>query len=82
MMKFTVIDKQTGKYPNLQAIVRKEDWAKNLIYCDVDGFLVNEDGYLFLYDDYGNIAYCPQDRFKVIYQDGFGTPESEDDADG
>ena len=65
-MKFTVIDKQTGKYPNLQAIALNEDWANNLTYCDMSGFLVGEDGNLYLADDCGNMACCPQDRFEVV----------------
>lgn len=36
---FTVIDTKTGKYPNLEQIALKEDWAKNLIYCDMEGVL-------------------------------------------
>lgn len=64
---FTVIDKETGKYPNLEQIALKEDWAKNLIYCDMEGFFLSEDGNLVLADECGNFAYPPPERFKVIY---------------
>ncbi len=47
-------------------IALKEDWAKHLVYCDMDGFVVNEYGELILMDECGNYA-CPPDlsRFKL-----------------
>lgn len=64
-MLFTVIDKKTGSYPDLEKIAREEDWASGLIYCDVNGFAIGEDGALLLVDDCGNFAYCPDGRFEV-----------------
>ena len=65
-LEFTVIDKITGKYPNLKQLALKEEWAQNLIYCDTPGFYINEDGNLLLMDECGNIAYCPPGRFRVV----------------
>ncbi|MGB3927015.1 MAG: hypothetical protein WBL14_11750 [Caldicoprobacterales bacterium] len=65
-LEFTVIDKATGKYPDLKQLALKEEWAQNLIYTDMEGFCINEDGNLLLMDECGNIAYCPPERFKVI----------------
>lgn len=64
-MKFKVIDVNTGKYPNLRDIA-KEDWAKDLMWMDMDGFALTEEGSLLLMDECGNSAYCPQGRFEVI----------------
>ena len=64
-MTLTVIDKRTGRYPDVEKIALEEDWAKNLIYCDIDCFAICEDGSLRLMDDCGNVAYCPTDRFEV-----------------
>ena len=36
-------------------------------YCDIAGWGIDEDGYLFLMDDCDNIAYPPPDRFKIIF---------------
>lgn len=66
-MTFSVIDLKTGKYPDLEHIARTEEWAQNLIPCDVEGFCINEDGNLILMDECGNYAYCPPDRFKVSF---------------
>lgn len=63
---FTVIDTKTGKYPDVENIALKEDWAKGLIYCDIEGFAVCEDGLLILADECGNFKYCPLDRFKIV----------------
>ena len=67
-MKFTVIDKKTGEYPDVQNIALTEEWANRLIYCDIDGFYISEDGSLALVDDCNNIAFCPPDRFEVIWE--------------
>lgn len=65
MLTFTVIDPHTGEYPNLEAIVRHEVWAARLLYCDVDGFYVGEEGELILLDDCNRVAYPPPGRFIV-----------------
>ena len=65
-LEFTVIDKTTGEYPDLKQIALKEEWAQNLIYTDMEGFCINEDGNLLLMDECGNIAYCPPGRFRVV----------------
>lgn len=68
MMPFTVVDNQTGTCPDLEKIALTEEWAKHLIYCDIDTFAITEDGNLILLDDCGNCAYCPCDRFTVIFE--------------
>lgn len=66
---FTVIDKKTGEYPDTRKIALEEDWASNLIYCDIEGFAIQEDGNLILTDDCGNTAYCSPDRFEIILEE-------------
>lgn len=68
MITFDVIDTKTGKYPDLEHIARTEEWAQNLIPCDMEGFCINEDGNLILMDECGNYAYCPPDRFQVNFE--------------
>jgi len=60
-----VIDKQTGKAPDLWQIALKEAWARHLTFCDMEGFAIEEDGSLILLDECGNFAYCPTDRFEI-----------------
>ena len=67
-MEFEVIDLKTGKYPYMYEIALKEEWAKGLMYCDMEGFFLNENGQLILADECGNFRYCPDDRFKVIFK--------------
>lgn len=67
MIEFEVVDNQTGRYPDCEKIALTEDWAKHLIYCDIDCFAVTEDGALLLIDDCNNIAYPPSDRFTVKF---------------
>ena len=68
MSGFTVIDKKTGEYPDMEKIALEEDWAKDLLYCDMNGFALMEDGNLILLDDCGNFAYCPFDRFEITME--------------
>ena len=67
MLKFDVIDPKTGKYPDLWNIALNEEWAMHLMYCDMEGFAINEDGQLILMDECGGCAYCPDERFKVVF---------------
>ena len=71
-MTFKVIDKKTGKEADTYEIALKEDWANRLIYCDIEGFYIGEDGYLMLADECGNYAYPPQDRFEVVFDEKDG----------
>ena len=69
MIKFKVINTKTGKDPIFDFNhLFKEKWFKesNLIYCDIDGWYISEDGYLVLVDDCGNVGYPPQDKYKAI----------------
>ena len=68
-MTFKVIDKKTGKEADTYKIALKEDWAKHLIYCDMEGFAIEEDGSLVLMDECGNVAYCPADRFEIVFEE-------------
>jgi len=69
-MKFKVIDLQTDKEADLYKIVlesyRAKTWAKNLIYCDIEGWAVEDDGTLIVVDECGNFSYPPQERFKLV----------------
>ena len=66
---FTVIDKKTGRYPDVVKICKKEEWASNLIYCDIDGFAITEDGGMVLMDECGNVASCPCNRFEIKWEE-------------
>ena len=71
-MTFSVIDKRTGKAPIFDHNhIFKEKWFKNsgLIYCDIDGWYIGEDGGLVLIDDCGNAGYPPIDRFEVVFDE-------------
>ena len=67
-MLFRVIDLTTDKEPDLRQIVLKEEWASGLLYSDVEGFAIAQDGTLALMDGLGNFRYCPLCRFDVILE--------------
>jgi len=67
MATFHVIDKRTGKEADPYEIALKEDWAKDLCYCDMEGFAIEEDGTLLLLDECGRHEYCDPDRFEVVW---------------
>ncbi len=66
-MTFAVIDKQTGKKPDLDEITATEAWADKLLWTRVDGFAISQDGSLVLMDMCGNYASCPLERFEVTF---------------
>ncbi len=66
-VQFRVIDTKTGKEADPEAIAVDEEWADGLIYCDMEGFAIQEDGQLVLMDECGRFKYCPPDRFKIMY---------------
>ena len=53
-LEFDVVDTKTGQYPDWEHIARTEDWADGLVYCDIDGIAIREDGSLILLDECGN----------------------------
>ena len=63
---FCVFDKKKNKEANCYKIALKEDWAKCLCYCDMNGFAIAQDGMLILLDECGKYTYCPDNRFKVV----------------
>ena len=78
LLEFDVVDTTTGKYPDWERIAREESWAKELVYCDMDGIAIREDGSLILLDECGNCVSCPPDRFEIRRR----PPEGEEgDAD-
>ena len=71
-MTFHVIDKRTSKEPIFDHNhIFKEKWFKEsgLIWCDIDGWYISENGTLALVDDYRKVAYPPIDRFDIVYNE-------------
>lgn len=64
---FTVIDVRTNAAPDLKQIALYEPWAKKLVWCDMEGFYLDEYGGLLLADRCGNYAICPEGRFEVRF---------------
>ena len=69
-LPFVVVDKKTKKEADCYKIARKEDWAKCLCYCDMEGFAITQEGMLILLDECGKYTYCPDNRFKVVAESG------------
>ena len=63
---FCVFDKKKNKEADCYKIALKEDWAKCLCYCDMEGFAITQDGMLILLDECGRYTFCPDNRFKVV----------------
>jgi hypothetical protein len=63
---FSVIDNETNELADIAQIALDEEWAKELMYCDMEGFAIEEDGTLNLLDECGAYACCPIGRFKIV----------------
>lgn len=66
--KFKVIDNKTGGEPDLGGIALNEEWSHRLIYCDMQGFAITDEGGLIMLDECGNYEFCPQGRFTVVME--------------
>jgi hypothetical protein len=62
---FQVIDKNTGKEADIADIALREDWARELVYCDIECFCLTQNGELILTDESGHWAYSPAGRFAL-----------------
>lgn len=63
---FKVIDNRTNKEADIEKIALEEEWAKRLVYCDMDGFYIGQDGSLILADKCGNHVFCDAERFRAV----------------
>lgn len=61
---FSVIDKKTGAYPDLEKLTIE----KGLVHCDTYVFFLSENGNLFLLNENDNSVYCSPDRFEVVME--------------
>ena len=59
-----------GSEPDLADVALKEGWATGLVWCDMEGFAMFEDGSLVLLDECGNWRCPPADRFVVKWSEG------------
>lgn len=64
-----------GSEPDLAEIARTEEWAKGLVYCDMEGFAMFEDGALVLLDECGNWRCPPEGRFIMRWCEETSTDE-------
>lgn len=64
-MELEIIDKVTGKIADIEKIAKTEEWAKDLLYVDMEGFALTQFGDLILLDECGKYVYCPSNRFIV-----------------
>ena len=72
-MIFWVVDKKTGREADPGDIALHEEWAHDLIWCDMEGFAMLQNGTLILVDECGNYEICTEDRFEIVKYD----PEEE-----
>lgn len=77
-ISFIVIDNKTGKEADIGKIALKEDWAKGLMYCDMEGFALLQDGNLILMDECGRYEYCPSGRFTVVPENAVVLTDKKD----
>lgn len=66
---FRVIDSQTGNEADAEQIALTEQWAKGLMYCDMEGFALTQHDDLILLDECGKYVFCDRSRFIVEAKD-------------
>jgi hypothetical protein len=74
MTTFHVIDTKTGKEADIEQIARDEDedWARDLVHTDMEGWAIGQGGDLMLLDECGNYANPPDPaRFQVVFDEPY-----------
>jgi len=67
---FYVVHADTGApvtADDMEQIALNEAWADGLIYCDMEGFLLDSDGDLWLADECGAYRCAPEGRFNIVW---------------
>ena len=64
---FRVIDSKTGEEADIERIAKREKWAKGLMWMDMEGWAIEQDGSLLLIDECGNWVCADRERFKVVW---------------
>ena len=66
MIKFKVVDTDTGKFPKYKDI-KDEIWYKESdLTGEIESFALHEDGYLIAFDSYGHLSLVPEERFDIV----------------
>jgi len=68
---FRIIDNKINReptYEDLIEIVQNEEWARDLVWTDIDGWAIDEYGSILLMDDCGNVRYAPRGRFSILWE--------------
>ena len=64
-MEFSIKYKETNLPIKLDELL-EEEWAQNLIKCDIDDFYLSSDGQLILADECGNFSYVPREEKFIV----------------
>lgn len=65
MLELEVLDKNTMN-PLPEEVIVKIAKQNQLIYCDIEGFAISEDGSLYLLDECGNYCYIAPNGLYVV----------------
>lgn len=63
---FKVIDSESGEEADVKRIAKSEKWASSLVWTDMAGFALDQDGDIMLMDGCGNYAWPPDGRFEAV----------------
>jgi len=58
---------KNGDIPDIVQIAQNFDWAKDLMWMDMECFLIDENGYVYLSDEMGSFVWADQDMFRVEF---------------
>lgn len=68
-MQWEVVDRKTGQQASLEQL-SMEGWVQEkLVWPDLEGFAIGEDGAIYLLDECGNWELCDPTRFYIRWPD-------------
>ncbi len=58
---------KNGDIPDIEQIAQNFEWAKSLMWMDMECFLIDENGNVYLSDEMGSFVWADQDMFRVEF---------------
>lgn len=65
---FRIIDSKAGLEVDIEKLKEDDGWDDNITFNHLMCFAVDDEGFVYLLDGFGNYAGCPSERYKLRWE--------------